>query len=211
MLMKDQHQAARQECEVKNCYGEDPGMMWRKATSYVDSFIHDPKAEALVIDGLSDLAEAALGMVLSASGNWTSTDVKPTTMGQWGQAIGLITRLLWKFRTTNKLLVVIAHTRLVEQDDRLKEVLDIYGKSLPGKIQAAFDEVWYTRVEGSGTARKYVLQSLSTAGIECKTRRQLPDRIEMGIGMEAMLRKVGWTWPSDKVKAPAATAPPAAK
>jgi adenylate kinase family enzyme len=205
-LLRDAHQARRQECEVKNCWGDDPGAMWRKATSYVDSFIKDGKAEALVIDGMSDLAEAALGMVLSASGKWTTNEVKPTTMQEWGFAIGLIQRLLWKFRTTSKLLVIIAHTRLIEQDDRLKEVLDIYGKSLPGKVLATFDEVWYTKVEGAGATRKYAIQSLSSSGVECKTRRQLPNGVSMDLGMEALLKMVGWTWPSDVAGAGAAGA-----
>ena len=130
---------------------------------------------------------------MKVGGKWTDTSPKPTTMAEWGGAIAQIERLFWKLKSLRALVVVIAHTMLVEQENgSMKQVLACYGKSLPGKIMAGFDEVWFTKVEGYGEKRVWTLQAASSSGVDCKTRRQLPEGSKMELGMDGLLGLVGW-------------------
>ena len=195
-MLKDKWTEKRQEVEVKKCWGDGgPEMMWKRTVGYIDSFAKDAKGHALIIDGLSDLTEASLGIVLSMSDKWTVTSPPSTTIAEWGTAIAQLKRLLWKIKSVPSLVVLIGHTQLVEKNKQQKEVLACFGKGLPGDITAAFDEVWYTNATGYGDKRRWELQTLSTGGVECKTRRQLPDSSSMDIGMDGLLRLVKWEWP----------------
>ena len=172
--------------------------MWQKAVSYINSYCAKPERPALVIDGLSDLAEASLGSVLSMAGKWVDTNPKNTTMAEWGTAISQLERLMWKIRSSESLVVMVGHTKEVERDGVTTQVPSVYGKQLPGKLAASFDEVWYTRVTGWGEKRVFRLQSISSAGVECKSRRQLPEGSEMNLGMEGLLGLIGWKWEETK-------------
>jgi len=199
---KDKWTNDRALCEVKKCWGEGgPEAMWRRTVGYVRSFIASPQRPALVIDGLSDLLEASLGAVLTMSGKWVDTNPKNSTQAEWGQAISQIERLLWKIKSSSTMVVFIAHTKLIEKDGLQKEVLGCYGTTLPGKITAMFDEVWYTKVSGFGNKRSWSLQSQSSAGVECKTRRQLPEGTDMNLGMDKLLELVDWKWKDKEPKA----------
>jgi len=196
--LQDKFTQARNAVDVKDCSSTDsPMVMWRKAVGYMTSWVIKPERPALIIDGLSDLTEASLGGVLFNSGKWEIEAIKVgkgATQPEWGVAIAQIERLLWRLKATKGPVIMIAHTKRVEHDKVEKEVLGCYGKSLPGKIAAAFDEVWYTKVEGIGASRRWLLQTQSSSGVECKTRRQLPDKSDMNLGMLELLKSVGWEW-----------------
>lgn len=197
--LRDKWQESRLQCDVKVCWGPGgPSAMWNRVKGYVDTFVRAPERAALVIDSLSDLLECALGSTLDASGKWK--DAKPATQAEWGVAIGLVERMLWDIRSSSRLVVVTAHTQWVEQDGVMREVLACFGKALPGKIQAAFDEVWYTKVTGSGASTKRTIQSQSTGGVHCKTRLQLPDGTSTDGGMEGLLSAIGWRWGEEEGK-----------
>jgi hypothetical protein len=200
-LMKDRWTDARLQCEVLQCWGPGgPAAMWGRVTGYINSYLTKPARPALVIDGLSDLAEASFGSVMANAGKVTDTNPKPATQAEWGVAINQMMALVCKLRSMTELVVMIGHTKTVEIDGVTKEVLGVFGNSLPKSITAAFDEMWYTKASGVGATRKYSIQSLSTSNVECKTRLQLPDGCDVNIGMEGLLEKVGFKWP---VAAPA--------
>lgn len=196
-LLKDKWHDARAKCEVKPCWGgASPLVIWNKAVSYITGEVKSPTREALVIDGLSDLAEVSLGSVLMPAGKWEvgSGALKNITMAEWGVAIAQLERLLWNLRALSVPLVLIGHTKTTEQDGTEREAVACYGKELPRKFAAAFDEVWYAKVEGWGEKRQWVVQTVSSSGVICKSRRQLPDKTLMDVGMEKMMEMIGWKW-----------------
>ena len=197
--LQDAFHDQRQLCEVKQCWGPGgPGVMWKKLVGYINSYAQTPPVDrpALVIDSLSDLAEASLGSVLQLKNKWDETDPPNTTMGEWGTAISQVQRILWTLKSIPALVVVCGHTKLIEQDGVSKEALSIYGKALPGQIAATFDEIWYLKTSGYGDKRKRFIQSQSTGGIECKTRRQLPESSDLSLGLEGLLGLIGWKFPA---------------
>ncbi len=206
MTLKDGLQEARGLCDVKNCWGGSPGDVWKRTASYVESYVQRPERPALVIDGLSDLLEASLGEALGDAGYAGGAKV---TQPMWGVAIAQVERLMWKLRSTNTVVVMLAHTQRIMVDslitpagafvkleeDVTKEVLAVYGKALPQKIPAMFDEVWYLRTSGSSASQKRLVQSQPSDVVECcKTRYQLPDGTSASLGMEKLLDMIGWKW-----------------
>jgi len=192
---KDQHTATRSQCDVKCCWDAGkPDAVWKRTLSYIQEFERKPTHEALVIDGLSDLAEAAMGSILIGGGKWSEDDASKQTQADWGAAIGLMTRLMYRIKVIKAVVIMVAHVR----DDELKgknvERLAVYGKgTLAPLIEGIFDEVWYTNVTGLGDKRKFELQTVSTYTTQCKTRRQLPDGTSMNVGMGKILEMIGWS------------------
>ena len=191
---KDAHTATRAQCDVKCCWDAGkPDAVWKRTLSYIQEFERKPMHEALVIDGLSDLAEAAMGSILIGGGKWSEDNASKQTQADWGAAIGLMTRLMYRIKVIKAVVILVAHVR----DDELKgknvERLAVYGKgTLAPLIEGIFDEVWYTNVTGLGDKRKFELQTVSTYTTQCKTRRQLPDGTNMNVGMGKILEMIGW-------------------
>ena len=198
-LYKDKFTLDRHQCEVKKLWDStEPSAIWTRTVRTVQDFCAKPTHEVLVIDGLSDLAEAALGSVLQAGGKWDENSASKVTQPDWGTAIGQVERLLYRLRSVDAMVVMVGHTKLVLLDGVEQEIIGVYGKNLPGKIERMFDEVWFTRVEGFGSKRTFTLQTVTSGSRRCKTRRQLQSGTSMNEGMEELLRKVGWEWPEKK-------------
>ena len=200
---RDVHTATRGQCDVKCCWDAGkPDAVWKRVLGYVTDFENKPSHEALVIDGLSDLAEAALGAILIGGGKWDEASATKQTQADWGAAIGLMTRLMYRIKTIKAIVVMVAHVR----DDELKgknvERLAVYGKgTLAPLIEGVFDEVWYANVTGLGDKRKFELQTVSSGTTQCKTRRQLPDGTDMNLGLGKILEMIGW--PGQQATTPA--------
>ena len=192
---RDAHTTTRGACDVKCCWDAGkPDAVWKRVLGYITDFETKPSHEALVIDGLSDLAEAAMGTILIGGGKWDEASATKQTQADWGAAIGLMTRLMYRIKIIKAIVVMVAHVR----DDELKgknvERLAVYGKgTLAPLIEGVFDEVWYTNVTGLGDKRRFELQTVSTYTTQCKTRRQLPDGTDMNVGMPKILEMIGWT------------------
>lgn len=201
---KDSHTATRAQCDVKCCWDAGkPDAVWKRTLSYIQEFERKPTHEALVIDGLSDLAEAAMGAILIGGGKWSEDDASKQTQADWGAAIGLMTRLVYRIKVIKAVVILVAHVRDDEMKGKNVERLAVYGKgTLAPLIEGVFDEVWYTNVTGLGDKRKFELQTVSTYTTQCKTRRQLPDGTNMNLGMGKILEMLGWTG------VPVAVAPP---
>ena len=190
LTLQDKFSEKRKKVEVKECWqGDSPLSLWRKASSYISSW--KGETPVLIVDSLTNLAQYSLGAVLQGTNKWDLNNIKNVSQPEWGVAIAQIERLFWKIRTVPSILIMIAHTARVEVDGKMKEVLSIYGAKLPQKLMALFDEAWFVRVEGYGKNVRRVLQTTSSTGVECKTRRQLPDGTPVDEGMEKILQKIG--------------------
>jgi hypothetical protein len=202
--LQDQFQTQRGLCDVKKCWGGSPADVWKRTLSFVNSYAAKPARPALVIDGLSDLLEASLGEVLGAGYAAGAKMTQP----MWGVAISAVQRIMWTLASVNAVVVVVAHTqritvdyklqsdgsakKLDDDEERMVEVLAVYGKALPQKIPALFDEIWCLRTVGG----KRLLQTQPSEYTECcKTRYQLPDRTDASLGMPRLLEMIGWRWP----------------
>ena len=198
--LKDAHTSARLQIDVRCCwdvgsrergdYGR-PDLVWNETVKQIKEYMRKPWRDVLVIDGLTDLTNAALGAVLVRAGKWA--EVISPSQPEWGAAIAQVQRLWYGLMMLKNPVVVVAHTKLVEVDGISKEVLACYGTSLPKDILKGVDEVWYMKVRGMGEKRTYTVQSMSTGGVECKTRRQLRDGMNANVGMVALMKSVGWT------------------
>ena len=202
---KDKFSAQRLECEVKNCWDAGkPDAMWARCVAYIQSFCAKPSHEALVIDGLTDLAMAALGSQLQGSGKWDESSIASIAQKDWGNGIMLLQRVMYRLRSVPAVVVLIAHTKLVSvgkpPDTVDQERISVYGKNLGNDIMSLFDEVWYTNVTGGGTNRKFQLQTVTSSGVQCKTRRQLPNNTDMNIGLPKLLESIGHEWKKEVVK-----------
>lgn len=197
---QDKFTAQRLLCEVKPVWDAvEPDAIWTRTVRYVQDFCKQPTHKALVVDSLSDLTDAALGAVLKAGGKWSEDKSGKTTQADWGTAITQVERLLYRLRSIGAVLVMTAHTKTKVIDGDEVETIGVYGSNLPKSIEKMFDEVWYTKVVGYGEKRRFLLQTITTGGVRCKTRRQLPDGSDMNEGMDALLKKIGWEWGSPGV------------
>jgi len=194
-LFKDKFTADRLSCEVKQCWElGKPGAAFSRTLAYVQEFAKKPSHEMLVIDGLDDLADGALASILVNASKWDEKSVDKVTRTEWGAAIALVERVMYRIKSLPTVVVMTAHTKLVEVDGNLRTALAVYGRNLGGKLEGMFDEVWCTKVTGSGAARKFLLQTISTGGIKCKTRHQLQNDTDMNLGLVEILSRVGYKW-----------------
>jgi len=195
---KDKFTEDRLQCDVKCCWDvTTPAAMWQKTLGYVTEFCRKPTHEVLVIDGLTDLAEAALGCILQAAGKWDEANVDKIVQADWGNAIMLVRRMFYRLKIVAAAVVVLGHTKLVTigsgRDAVDQERISIYGKNLGGDIEALMDEVWYTKVMGGGASKKFMLQTVTSGGVQSKTRLQLPDATDMNLGLPKILEMIGWS------------------
>lgn len=199
-LFKDKFTQDRLSCEVKQCWEQGkPAVAFQRTLAYVQEFAKKPSHEVLVVDGLDDLAESALAGILMGAGKWDEKNVDKVTKPDWGAAIALVERIMYRIKSLPTVVIMTAHTKLVEVDGELHTALAVYGKNLGGKIEGMFDEVWCTKVTGAGDKRRFVLQTISTGGVKCKTRHQLPNDTDMNKGLVAILAEAGYEWQKGEV------------
>lgn len=98
--------------------------------------------------------------------------------GTWGQQMRLMETVLDQLTGWPINLIVTAH---VHRDANTAttgqvELLPLVTGKLAGKIGIYFNEVWYTEVQGSGNARKWLVKTESTSLMkQAKTTHGVPD------------------------------------
>ena len=198
-LFKDKFTAERQECEVVNCWDSgSPDTVWARTVKEIRNFTDKPSHPALIIDGLTDLAEAALGNVLLGAGKWGEESASSVEQREWGQAIMMMQRLMYRIKSCQAVVVLVAHTATAGAVKREFERLSVYGRNLRPAIAGLFDETWYQKVSGFGTKKTFTLQAVTSGTVECKTRRQLPDGSDVNLGMVKLLELTGFTFEKEK-------------
>jgi hypothetical protein len=163
--------------------------------------------QALCLDSLTTMFEAAMRYILGSSGKLSSIDrpVIPPEIQHWGLAFNEITQVLLYLRTLPIPVVLIAHQQKDMVDGQSMVEVAIPGKNMPDKIPGYFDEVWYMKSQTIGKNTSYVVQTLSTTNTRARTRYGIPDNTDVSIGLEALLNKMGYRFPT----AEPSTTPPA--
>jgi hypothetical protein len=208
--LKDKFTEARLSVEARLCWEEryDIATSFAKAKSNILDVVSSCrkktyKKKALIVDGLTNLVDCS---VRSVCGNQGDPNKKPT-LPVWGMAIGEIENLLIALKSLPIVVVLIAHTFQVIQDGEIDEgetdsatgkkfdskpliteVLACSGQKLPGKVTAAFDEVWRMEVQGN----RFCLRSIRLARAPARSRACLPDKTDANLGLVEILKKIDY-------------------
>lgn len=148
--------------------------------------------DALLIDSLTVLADAALASVMGASGGVQ----KKVEIQHWGLAFNEILNILDVIRSLPIVVILNAHSDLRTIDNEDKIQLAISGKNMIERICRKFDEIWYMKVRPLGQGKyQHVIQTKSDGLITARTRHNLPDLTDANLGMWEILKLIGYTPP----------------
>ena len=145
------------------------------------------KKKVVVFDTLTSLSEMALHAVKAAKGVFrTSTEIQ-----EWGMAMGEVEQVILMARAWPIPVIFIGHREVKEVDDKSQVTLSVIGQKLLPKVLNYMEEVYYATVVPIGEGKfGYRLQTMRTASIEVKSRRNLPDMWDMSQGAKALFRAI---------------------
>lgn len=199
VTLDDKFRSRRLEVDVVSCPDPDPN----KATAFGCGKAHVLKVanqavrkaypyDAFAIDSLTALADHAVRMVMVNSG----MAGKNPQIQHWGLAFNEIENILTVARSIPGVFILIAHAMNIEIDGNTKKEIAIPGKSLPNKIARYFDEIWFAKVQNkAGGKQAFTIQTKSTASIVARSRLNIPDGIDMSLGLEEILKQGGYEFP----------------
>lgn len=146
--------------------------------------------DALVIDSLSSLADAAVRQIMGNSGN---PDGVPQIQ-HWGLAFNEIKNVFGVIRSMRIPVIVIGHDQEGKEEGKIE--LAINGRKLPSQLTRYFDEVLYMRVKAEGGGKyKYVVQTKNDARVECRSRANLDNMTDTSDGMWDLIARMGYKPP----------------
>lgn len=151
--------------------------------------------KVLVIDSLTSMADACLRMVLKNSNKLETSGgmAMNPEIQHWGLAFLEMESFLSIARSLPIAVILIAHEQMNEIDGVNKLQLAISGKKNPTKIPRFFDELWYMKTRNAAGGKiEYVIQTNSTAGIEARSRKNIPDLTNANVGMPELLKRMGY-------------------
>ena len=200
--IKDNFSSERLQVEVRQFPEPEPQ---KRAVSFmaVKKFIYGLPAEiqakrwpyeALIIDSLSSLADAAVRYIMSNSSRLDDTP----EIQHWGLAFNEIKNVMNVIRTLPCAVVLIAHEQVKSigkgnnKEDKLE--IAISGKNLPSQITRYFDEVWYMRARNvGGGKRQYVVQTVGDDVVAARSRSCLPNLTDTSCGMWGLFKQIGYS------------------
>jgi len=192
---KDQFHDARQKMEVLDCVDDDPTAPYAfdKARNYIKSLHKEAKEgkmkqKVMIVDGYTNLADAAVRKVLKESGKLGQMPSQPN----WGQAFLLIEEVLLDIKTMKVPVILIAHLRRVEDSDASHYEIGTPGQKLPQKIPTYFSEVWAMKAVGTTAEPKFVIQTVSDGLFNCRTSAQLKNDTDSIIGMVEIFKQLAY-------------------
>ncbi len=192
--MQDKFTKDRLEVDVKTAYEEklDTAMAFPKAKGIITSVCNlcmkgDYKFDYFILDSLTALAEASLRSTMFLSGRLgTAPEIQ-----HWGMAFMEIKDIMLMLRMLPITVVLIAHEQTREVDKQPVVEIAVQGKNLPSQIPRYFDEVWRMMIRNlAGGKKSYVRQTKGTAAVKVRSRGDLDDMIDTGIGMKGILAKL---------------------
>lgn len=222
LKLQDEHTKRRQEVELAGPVIDGQPM------GYVDANPKSPKAwfafktdlialagsiqssggkspyQAYGFDSLTTMFECALRFIMGNGGD----SFGAPQIQHWGLAFTEVLNMMSIIRTLPGVVVLIAH----EQRDVIKRTptdkdgqqiieIGIPGKNMPGKIPSYFDEFWYMdTVPGVGNKLERRLQTCKDMLVGARSRLCLPNGTETKDGLEAILKKCGYEFPSYPVE-----------
>lgn len=197
--MEDEFKDVRVEAEVKPCWEDNPiqkPIAFQKAESYIKGFSKECRegnrpTKALAIDSLTTLMESALHHVQKVNGRAGER----ISLNEWGLAINGVKRIMAILKSIPAIVILVCHEDMYEVDGETKVRMSVQGRKLPAQLPAFFDEVWRARVvnlEGGKTG--FRIQTKGTASCIARSRCNLPNNLDMNIGMPEVLKLMGYKW-----------------
>lgn len=202
VTLVDKFQPDRQAVDVKQFLEPAPhrqATVFAKVKAYVSEVAAACQSkkfeyDALIVDSLSALAEAALNFIMMNSGKLN----QQPEIQHWGLAFSEIKNVIAVLRSLPVPVVLIAHEQVksfgsgVNKEEKLE--LAVSGKNLASQISRYFDEIWYMRVQPQGAGKnRYALQTISDGKIPCRSRCNLPNYFDTSIGMWETFKRLGYT------------------
>lgn len=192
----DKFTSERHKIDVKKCWEEDhkKAISYKKLLSFVNTIYDNCAAktydfEVVILDNFTVLADVAMQETLADAGRLGQTP----QIQHWGTCFAKMQIILNVLKSLPLVVIVIAHTRRVEDGGASKYEIACPGQKLPEKVPTYFDEVWWTEVIGTGNNVKYQLRTKPTGQMPARSRLSLPDPINQNDGMLAILETAGWT------------------
>ena len=153
------------------------GTAWPAFVKHMDNNLW-PRIEAgetvpVAFDSLTTLANICMNFVLKSAGK-TGRDTPEVQ--HWGYQLRLLETLMDQVTAWPTTLIVTAH---IKRDDNLvqgtTEYLPMVAGQFSGRIGIYFNEVYYTKVVGTGKDRRVTLQTQSEGLYkQAKSRRNVP-------------------------------------
>lgn len=181
--------------------GSTPPSLWPTVKSEVlklsAAIWKDPKVypfKVLIIDSLTALSEHCLRYIRHFNGKTSSGKDQDGRM-IYGLAMQEILNLVLVIRSLPVAKILIAHSALqTNADQSTYEELAIYGKDMPNKLCAAFDEVYYFRTAGrAGGGSSYLIQTCGTGALTAKTRTGIKDLSDQNtLSVPELFRQMGF-------------------
>lgn len=152
--------------------------------------------DAVIVDSLTALADAALNQVLYNSGQLSS----PPQRQHWGAAFMEIKSVLNILLSLPIVVIVIGHEEIKSygpEKARIEKLgLALSGKNLSAQICRQFDEIWYLRSRPAGGGKlKFTIQTINDERISAKSRANIPTDTNADIGMGELIKMTGYNWP----------------
>ena len=146
------------------------------------------KYKVLVIDSLTALDSYCMRYVMQNSGGI----LKKIELQHWGVAFQELKQFLLTVRSLPIAVILLAH----EQPKGASETevtIAISGRKMPAEVLRFFDEVWYLKARpAAGGKVQRVLQTVSDARIECRSRFCIADGTDVNVGMPKLLEQMGY-------------------
>jgi hypothetical protein len=195
LTLKDSFYDARTSIDVLSCAETDASkaLAFQRTRAYLQDIQRASAAgkwpfKALVLDSWTALAEASVRHIMAASGK---LGAQPQIQ-QWGMAFLELENILAILKALPCLTIVIAHLQRSEEDGVMKATIASPGQKLPAKIPMYFDEIWVTRPVTQAGKTSYTLQTKASAGCIARSRCNLPDGSDVGLGLPELLRRAGY-------------------
>jgi hypothetical protein len=163
--------------------------------------------QAIIVDSLSQMFQAAMQNVLHNSGKrWQSADISKLKsfieIQHWGLAFQDIINVMQILKSLPCVVVVIAHDQrdTIGKDTNAMEIIElgISGKNMPGLIPSYFDEFWYMKARQAGAGKlQRIIQTQSNNTTSSRTRLQVPDSFDVtDVSLVDLLLQFGYNFPS---------------
>jgi hypothetical protein len=194
--MKDAWSEQRMQVDILPCYEDNPdrAFAFLKCKSYIESVaVQCTKKtypyKVLAIDGLTQLHEFCMRMILSNNGMLG----KPPQIHHWQLRDVEFLNMLVLIKSLPIAVIVVAHQSYTEEDDVTVTGPDLPGKRLPNNMWSKFDEILYMKPRlASGGKTEFVIRNVSTTSVKVRTRGNFPDFFNVDRGLKELLHLLGY-------------------
>lgn len=201
MTLQDQWTQARQSVDAEQFLEDIPtqARAFQRVKAHILKTSNEIRAgrwpyQALIIDSLTALSEFAVRSVMGASGKLGEAP----QIQHWGAAFIEIENVMIMLRSMPIPVILVAHDQTKNIDGVDMTEIAVPGRNLPAKITRFFDEVFYMKVRPMGGGKsQYLLQTRSTGSITCRSRGNIPDGFDTAVGMEGILKHLGYEFPKE--------------